>query len=245
MKKVFIAISILFVLAAHAQDESAKALSVNAELVSTYVWRGSYIAGTSIQPSMDWNVGSFTAGAWGSVDIAGFGYKEVDLFVSYSYKNFTLGIFDIWVAGERAYNYFDFSKTTVHVFDAWLTYSFKRIPLNISWYTAIAGDETYTKHYTKNGKLKKAFPTYIEATHFFQIKDINLEATIAVSPWNSSVLYNRYDDGGRTNGFAVVNMSLKLSKELKMTDTYALPVFGQLIYNPAKEDSFFVFGIKF
>ena len=67
-----------------ADDEDDKRnFSVNADVVSTYVWRGSYQAGTSIQPCMEFTVGGFSAGAWGSVDIAGFEYKEVDLMASY------------------------------------------------------------------------------------------------------------------------------------------------------------------
>ena len=244
MKKVFCAVLSILSLNAWAEDEGGSNFSVSADVVSTYVWRGSYQAGTSIQPYMEFNTGNFAFGAWGSVDIAGFGYKEVDLMACYSFKNLTVGFFDYWVAGEASYNYFDFSKSTLHLLDAWVNYSFNRLPLRIDWYTIVAGDGNYCK-YWKKGKLKKAFPTYIEATYAFSLKEVNLEAAIGISPWNSSTLYNRYDEGGRTDGLAVINLSLKASKDIKITDNYALPVFGQLIFNPAKEDSFLVFGIKF
>ena len=244
MKKLLLVFFLVFTLIVKAQNEGKSAFSVNADVVNTYVWRGSYLAGTSVQPSMDFRNGGFSLGAWGSVDIAGFGYKEVDLFASYSFKKLTVSLFDYWVAGEMSYNYFDFSKKTIHLLDVGLTYTFDRIPLSIGWYTIIWGDETFTKQW-ENGASKKAFPTYIEVTRFFQVKEINLEATIGISPWHSSAMYNRYNEGGRTDGFAVINLSLKASKNLKITDHYSLPVFSQLIYNPAKEDSFLVFGIKF
>jgi hypothetical protein len=48
-----------------------------------------------------------------------------------------------------------------------------------------------------------------------------------------------------TDGFAVVSMSLKASKDIKISDKHSLGMFGQLVFNPAKEDAFLVFGFKF
>jgi hypothetical protein len=244
MKNVFLLFINFFVFTAQAEDDSKNDFSIGTDVVSSYVWRGTYQAGTSIQPSMTYNVCGFTMCAWGSVDVGGFQYKEVDLSASYSLKNVTIGICDYWVAGEMSYNYFDFSKNTIHLLDASLGYTFDRIPLSIEWNTIIVGDATYSKHII-NGKMKKAFPTYIEATHNFKVKEIRLEAAVGVSPWHSSILYNRFDEGGRTNGFAVVNLSLKASKDIRITGNYTLPIFSQLIFNPAKEDTFLIFGIRF
>jgi len=245
MRSLFYFFLFLLSLSAQASDEDKKNnFSLNADVVSTYVWRGSYQAGTSIQPCMELNVGGFSLGTWGSVDIAGFNYKEVDLMASYSFKNVTIGLIDYWVVGEMNYGYFDFSKSTLHLLDAWLSCTFNSIPLTISWNTIVVGDEHYSM-YEKKGKMKKAFPTYIEAIYSAPVRDINLEAAIGISPWRSGVMYNRVDEGGQTDGLAVINLSLKASKEITITDRYALPVFGQLILNPAKEDLFLVFGIKF
>jgi len=227
-----------------AKDKGKYNISFGADFVSTYVWRGSYQAGMSIQPAMDFTIGGFTAGAWGSVEAAGFDYKEVDLTVNYSFKNFTIGFFDYWVGGERNYNYFDFSKTTSHLLEINLLYTFDRFPLTLGWNTIVAGDEMYTK-YVEKGKLKKAFPTYWEATYTIPIQEINLDLAMGVSPWQSGMIYNRTDEGGRNDSFAVINMGFKISKEIKITDSYALSCYGHLIFNPAKEDMFFVFGITF
>ena len=248
MKKLLLLLSLFLSLTVRAgdidtEDDGKYNFSVSGDVVSTYVWRGSYQAGTSIQPCMEFTVGGLSIGAWGSVDIAGFGYKEVDLMAYYTFKNVTAGIFDYWVAGEMNYNYFDFSKSTLHMLDAWVTCTFDRLPLIIGWYTIVAGDEQYSK-YEKKGKMKKAFPTYIEAIYTFPVKKTNLEAAIGVSPWKSDVLYNRADEGGQTGGFAVINLSLKATRDVKITDHFSFPVFGQLILNPAKEDLFLVFGIK-
>jgi hypothetical protein len=246
MKQIFFTLAIFLSLNAHTQenDEGKRTFLVGADIVSTYVWRGSYQAGTSIQPAMEFKTGGFSAGAWGSVDIAGFEYKEVDLMASYTFQNFTTGLSDYWVGGESNYNYFDFSKTTFHLLEINLLYTFDRFPLTLGWNTIIAGDATYTK-YKDNGKLKKAFPTYIEATYAFPLKEVNLDFTVGVSPWKSSTLYNRYDEGGQTDGFSVINIAMTASKKIKITDSYSLTFFGRLIFNPSKEDVFFVGGFQF
>ena len=241
--KIFFAIAI-FSLTAKAGEEEKCDFSVGADIVSTYVWRGSYQAGTSIQPAMEFTVGGFSAGAWGSVDIAGFGYKEVDLMASYSFQNFTAGLTNYWVGGEGNYNYFDFSNTTIHLLEINFLYSFDCFPLTLGWNTIIAGDEMYTK-YENNRKLKKAFPTYLEATYAFQMKEVHLDVALGVSPWKSSTMYNRFDEGGRNDGFSVINLAMTASKKIKITDRYSLTFFGQLVLNPSKEDVFFVCGIKF
>lgn len=241
MKKFFFTMIALYLsLIVRADDDGKCDFSVGADLVNTYVWRGSYQTGVSIQPAMDFTKGGFSVGAWGSVDR--FGYREVDLMTSYSFKNLTVGLFNYWVSWDGNYNYFDFSSTTAHLLEANLLYSFDPFPLTIGWNTIIAGDDKFMDN---NGKMKRAFSTYLEATYAFQIKEMKLEAAVGASPWKSSTMYTPYDDGGRTDGLAVINLSLMASKDIKINDSYSLGIFGQLIFNPAKEDAFFVFGIKF
>ena len=240
MKKIIFLMTIFFSLIVQAQDEGKTDFSLNADFVSSFVWRGTYQSGTSIQPEMALKVGNFRLGAWGSVEIGGWGFKEVDLFASYSFENFTAGLYNYWAEGEDAFNYFDLSGTTKHQLELNLSYSFEK--LTLGWNTIIAGDDKFVN---SKDQEKRAFSTYIEASYAFSVKDINLDFAVGASPWKSSVMYNEWWNGGKTDGFAVVNMSLTASKEIKITDKYSLGVFGQFAINPAKEDAFFVFGIKF
>jgi len=191
---------------------------------------------------MDLTVGNFSIGAWGSIDIAGYGwYKEVDLYASYSFGNFTAGLFNYWVSSEGDYNYFDYSESTAHLLELNLLYSFDSSPLSLGWNTIIAG---YDHFWDKNNVKKRAFSTYIEAAYAFSVKEVDLEAAVGISPWKSSVMYTgdyRYG----TDKFAVVNMALTASKNIKINDKHSLGIFGQLAFNPACNDAFFVFGIKF
>lgn len=62
-------------------------VSAGADLVSTYVWRGTqYGNGPALQPSLEYSFGGFTAGAWGSYSMTGDGFMEADLFVSYAFN---------------------------------------------------------------------------------------------------------------------------------------------------------------
>ena len=66
----------------HAQPQTE--ISIGGDLVSTYVWRGVYQSGFSLQPEIGLSVGGFTVGVWGSTDLDNF--KEVDLSVGYSVR---------------------------------------------------------------------------------------------------------------------------------------------------------------
>ena len=246
MKKFFLVMAVFLSTAVvWAEDDHKTKFSIGADLVSSYVWRGMYCAGTSIQPAMNLTVGGFTFGAWGSVDVAdtGFGaYKEVDLMASYSFGSLTIGLFNYWISWEGGQNYFDFSEDTDHVLEVNLLYSFGSSPFSLGWNTIIAGSDHYLD--LKNNESKRAFSTYVEATYASSIKDVDIELALGVSPWKSNVLYtNGWRD--RTDGFAVVNTSLTASKDIKINDGYSLGIFSQLSFNPENNDAFLVFGICF
>ena len=45
-----------------------------------------------------------------------------------------------------------------------------------------------------------------------------------------------------TTGFAVTNVSLKATKDIKVTDSFSIPVFGQVVANPCSQNAYLVFG---
>lgn len=243
---VFVTGLLLMVTLFSGKAQEKAEFSVGADLVSSYLWRGSYLSGTSIQPEIAFEKGGFSVSAWGSTDIAGFGYKEVDLFIGYSFGNFYVGLSDLWspMDGEGSFNYFDFRKDhTQHILEGNLGYTFGSFPLSLSWNTMLAG---FDKYADDNEKLKKAYSTYIEAIYSFDFKSISFDAGIGASPWNKGGEESMYllDYPHATEGFAVVNLSLTATREIKITDNYSFSVFGQLAFNPAKDDAFFVFGIR-
>ena len=75
-----------------AQDKS---WSTGADVVSSYIWRGSKAGAFSIQPTVKYTDGGLSFGAWGSGDLVTGSPQEADLFAAYSFKSgFSLGVTD-------------------------------------------------------------------------------------------------------------------------------------------------------
>ena len=240
MNKIFsfiIAAMLLMPVTSKAQTD----FSFRADFVSSYMWRGVATAGASIQPAMGLTAGGFSIGTWGSVEVAGFGYKEVDLAIGYSVGGFSIGLTDYWWDGEGAFNYFKFKEDQhSHLLEVNLGYELES-GLSFSWNTMVArtGDK-----YLDDSETKRAYSTYVEAGYSFDVKDVNLTASLGFNPWKSNVLYtDAYPYA--TDGLAVTNISLTASKSISISDRFSLPVFSQLAFNPATEDVFLVFGISF
>jgi hypothetical protein len=116
-----------------AQDEVAKEekpspFSVGADLVSNYVWRGTKLSGPSIQPTVKYTVGGFSAGAWGSVDFST-GYSEVDPFISYALPfGLTLIVNDYYLSNLDFTNFSDTAGS--HGIELSAAYSIKGFSLS-------------------------------------------------------------------------------------------------------------------
>ncbi|MFR4344694.1 MAG: hypothetical protein ACLT3P_13695, partial [Alistipes putredinis] len=142
----------------HAQPQTE--ISIGGDLVSTYVWRGVYQSGFSLQPEIGLSVGGFTVGVWGSTDLDNF--KEVDLSVGYSVRGFSVGVTDYWWGGQRLGDgrfapYFKYGDT--HYFEGTLAYEFgEKFPLGISWSTMFAGVDK-----KENGD--RAWSSYVELAY--------------------------------------------------------------------------------
>jgi hypothetical protein len=160
-------------------------------------------------------------------------FKEVDFTLGYEVAGLSLAITDYWAAGQYAYKYLLYdSHRTAHTFEFTVGYTLpvKSFPLSLSWNTFFAGSDA-----VKSDNGKRAYSSYFEATYPFSVKSVSLEAGLGLTPW----------EGAFASDFSVINLSLKASKEIKITDSFSLPLFGQLIANPRSEDIFFVVGVSF
>ena len=229
MKKViYLLVAMLSVSAVKAQEVD---FSLGSDIVSSYVWRGAYQTSAAIQPAMGLSVSGFSLSAWGSVPFQGEA-KEVDFTASYEISGLSFAVTDYWALSEGAGKYFTYgSRRTAHLFEAAVDYELpvERFPLSLSWNTMFTGSDY------KLSDGKRAYSTYISASYPFSIKDVSLAASIGATPWESAI----YGDG-----FSIISVGMKASKELKITDSLSLPVFGEVITNPQTEDIFFVFGVS-
>lgn len=219
---------------AKAQDKVEA--SVGADLVSGYIWRGQDLGGVSLQPSVSISYKGFSLEAWGSVGIESKDPKELDLTLGYSIGDFSVSITDYWFNGSAGYMHYA-AHETAHVFEAQVGYDFG--PVAVNWYTNFAGDD-YTRY---NGK--RAYSSYISVAAPFKLGGLDWTAEIGATPWETS-FYNYVEDKcPGSNGFAVCDISLGASKEIKITDSFSLPLFAKATWNPRTEGAYFVVGLSF
>ena len=230
MKKiVLMAIMIATGMSAMAQDEVET--TVSTDVVSSYIWRGQDLGGVSLQPTLGIAYKGFSLTGWGNVGLANpADTKEFDLTAAYSVGGFNFGVTDYWTndGADPAARYFKYdAHGTNHVFEANIGYDFG--VASLQWFTNFAGNDGTNK----DGD--RAYSSYVEAVVPFKLASVDWTATAGAVPF-ATTSYN-------TTGFAVTNLSLKATKEIKVTDSFSIPVFGQVVGNPCSQYAYLVFGL--
>ena len=229
MKKiVLMATMIATVMCATAQDKVEATIS--GDIVSSYIWRGQDLGSAAVQPTLGVGYKGLSLTAWGSYGLVNTAdTKEFDLTLAYTTGGFNIGITDSWFDRgglDPKGRYFKYdAHGTNHVFEANVGYDFG--PLSLQWYTNFAGND-----YKADGK--RAYSSYVEVSVPFHLAAIDWTAAVGAAPFES-VQYV-------TTGFAVTNLSLKATKDIKVTDTFSIPVFGQVVGNPCSQKAYLVFG---
>lgn len=230
-KKMMSFIAVMVVTSASvvkAQDKVEA--SIGADLVSGYIWRGQDLGGVSIQPGAGVSYKGLSLSAWGSVGFEGTDTKELDLTLGYSYGGFSVGVTDYWFTSSASpARYSDYKDA--HTFEVALGYDFG--PLAVNWFTNFAG----AVGTDANGK--DAYASYVSVSAPFTLGGIDWTAEIGATPWAND-FYNGYSDG-----FKVSSLSLQATKEIRITDSFSLPLWAQAIWNPTTKGAYFVAGISF
>lgn len=216
--------------------------TVGADIVSKYIWRGQDMGGANaaVQPTLGVSYKGISLTAWGSYGLmnnsnADFSTQELDLTLAYSTNGFNIGLSDYFcICDGSDPRYFYFKEGGEHVLEANIGYDFG--PVAFQWFTNISG--TPDRYVDKDGDLKHIWASYFEFTAPFKLGGLDWAATVGAVPFDSKGFY------ADANGFAVVNMNLKASKEIKITDSFSLPVFGQVIANPSTQKAYFVAGFS-
>ena len=227
MKKIVImAIMFIAAMSASAQDNEVNT-TVSADVVSSYIWRGLDCGSAAIQPTLGIDYKGLSLTAWGSYGLVDTNdAKELDLTLAYSTGGFNIGITDSWFnTPEERYFLYDAHKTS-HIFEANVGYDFGAA--SIQWFTNFAGNDGLNK----DGK--RAYSSYVELNVPFKLATCDWTATAGAVPYAT--------DYYGVDGFAVTNLALKATKDIKITDSFSIPVFGQIAANPASQKAYFVFG---
>jgi len=229
MKKiVLLACGMVMSMTAFAQDEIET--TICGDVVSSYIWRGQDLGNASLQPTLGVGYKGLSLTAWGSVGLANADdTKEFDLTLAYSAGGFNIGVTDYWFnAGldpENRYFKYD-AHGTNHVFEANVGYDFG--VASLQWFTNFAGNDGFNK----DGK--RAYSSYVEVVVPFKLATVDWTATAGAVPYAT--------DFYGTNGFAVTNLSLRATKDIKVTDSFTIPVFGQVTGNPCSQKAYLVLG---
>jgi hypothetical protein len=232
----------------HGQaDDPTSPFKVTADLVSHYVWRGSMATGSptpNFQPTLAYTKTNFEIGVWGSTDFVG-SYKEADLYATFNAGNMKLGLTDYnWNLSQA--NYFNYKNSeTGHRLEGTIGFTGTEIfPVSITWNTMFYGLDK------KSGdSTKQAYSTYIEICYTKGAASIFFGFT----PWAG--FYNNYgltvfDTEAGKKTFSIVNIGASVTKALKITDSFSLPLKATLVINPSATYSrndyiHLVFGITF
>jgi hypothetical protein len=206
----------------------ANELTPGADIVSRYIWRGKdFGSSPAFQPALTYTLGDFSVGAWGSVTFNDNKFQEQDLFVSYKFFDMvSLIVTDYFFPNDEIANnnYFEYNDSlTYHILEATVKFEgTEEIPF------------TLAVNYNFWG-WDKDNSAYIELGYFTKIKDNRLDVFLGATT----------GEGIYGNTAGVVYFGVQGKKEVKITDSYSLPVFCRFITNPQAENIHLVFGMSF
>lgn len=233
MKKVlrlYILIALLLMGAASTEAQEKVETTISSDFVNEYIWRGQKLGDVAVQPTLGVSYKGLSLTAWGSYGLTNpDDTKEFDLTLGYTIGGLNIGITDYWFSTgldpEGRYFKYD-AHGTNHVFEANIGYDFGSVALQ--WYTNFAGNDGTNK----DGK--RAYSSYVEATIPFSLASVDWTATAGAVPF-ATTSYG-------TNGFAVTNLSLRATKDIRVSDSFSIPIFGQVVANPCSQKAYLVLG---
>lgn len=229
--KVLLTFGLLFGAVTIEAQEKEVETTIAADIVNQYIWRGQDLGNVSFQPTLGVSYQGFSLSAWGSVGLSDSSdTKEFDLTATYTIGGLSFGITDYWfnVGLDPKNRYFKYdAHGTNHIFEAAIGYDFE--VMSLQWFTNFAGNDGVNK------SGKRAYSSYMEANVPFRLGSVDWVATIGVVPFATTL----YD----TSGFAVTNLSLRATKDIKVTEMFSVPIFGQITANPCTQKAYLVFGI--
>ncbi|HCY76670.1 MAG TPA: hypothetical protein DHV28_12190 [Ignavibacteriales bacterium] len=223
-----------------AQDLS---LSAGADVVSRYIWRGINVNDAiNIQPALSLSVSGFSVGFWGSYSLSNnsseniYG-QELDTWLGYSYafeNGMSIGaiVTDYYFANAgikwgNFNNYDDPEGPGAHTIETGLLLRGPdSFPISLSGFINVYNDAGSN--------------TYFQVDYPATVGDVPLNFFVGASAGSEE---NPGYYGTET--FNVINVGVKATKSVKITEDYSLPVSVTFLINPRAEISYLVFGLTF
>jgi len=225
MKKILMIPASLLLLITFIPNVKAQEVSAGLDIYSSYIWRGAkFGTGPAFQPSVEFSAGGFAIGGWGSFSAGHEEAAESDLYASYSLD-----------LGEKASLSF---TVTDYYFPGSMYFSSESHSIEPMVSLGVGGF-TFTAAYMEG----------LGDNDVNSISDLYLQAAFSAGPVDLTIgggngQYS-YEDEGEDDKFAISNIGVGTSKEIKITDSFSLPISGSVILNPSTEQLYVVVGISF
>lgn len=228
--RLYVLCALLLMGAASTEAQEKIETTISSDFVNEYIWRGQKLGDVAVQPTLSVSYKGLSLTAWGSYGLTNpDDTKELDLALGYTIGGLNIGITDYWFSTglDPKGRYFKYdAHGTNHVFEANIGYDFG--PVALQWYTNFAGNDGTNK----DGK--RAYSSYVEATIPFSLASVEWTATAGAVPF-ATTSYG-------TSGFAVTNLSLCATKNIRVSDSFSIPIFGQVVANPCSQKAYLVLG---
>jgi hypothetical protein len=185
---------------------------------------------------MEFRTAGLSIGTWGAFSFDTDVYQEMDIYINYNIADIvTIGFTDYFFPAYQSNNpakstkYFNYkNEETGHIIEGSVIIGgWDAFPVSLSANVSFYGDD-------KNDAGDQNFSTYLEIGYSGKIKEIDYVCYLGLTP--ESGLYG--------DSFGVVNLGINLIKEIKITESYSLPVISGLLFNPQDENAFLLFGIR-
>ncbi len=218
-KTLLIAASMLLMVTLFVPNAKAQEWDTGLDIYSSYIWRGAkFGSGPAFQPYVEMSAGGFAIGAWGSVNASTDEALEMDLYAGYEFalsESATLGF-------TLTDYYFggDWTDGDYHYFEPMVSLGLGDFSLTgaFMFYDGAGTDGE------GSGDL------YLEAGYSFGSVDLTLGGG-----------NGQYTED---SNFNICNIGVGTSKEVQITETFALPVSGAVILNPSTGGFFITVGVS-
>lgn len=247
---------ITFIPKVNAQEEESS-WGAGLDIYSSYIWRGAkFGSGPAFQPSVSFSTGGFKIGAWGSVSSSTEEGFEMDLYTNYTVGGLTIGLTDYYFGGDWT------EYKAVHNLEPSLSYGISNFTLTAAYMflpatdaqdATSAVDASPAKVNLTTGEITPAIEAVdaikaVEAANFGSSGDLYVEAAYSFSHAKLTLgagngQYTRTDSDS-DGKFNICNIGVGTSKEVKLTDSFSLPVSGAVILNPSTGGFFITVGIS-
>lgn len=223
-------------------------LDLDINIANNHLWRGIEVSdGLVVTSSLAVHDPKeyVKAGVWSGTNTSG-DYKELNFFVQFAVQRFRLEFWDTYNFSPGAdYNNHEFfnynARTTGRFLDCIASYKVsERFPLTLTWSTILFGRDRYNLY---SADSKQRYSTYVAAGYrCFDRQQLTIDAAAG-----GTFTLNNYK-GDRSTFYSsrpgVIDLRVTATYNLRITDSYSLPLSATVMCNPVEDRAYFQLSAK-